>query len=317
MNGRNPSTTDSNDTDDDAFPPYPALQQMESRPELQPLAQAREPYWQAPVIPASHAAYIPTWDWRWHRADTLAADDTPTTLASVNGPLDVLGRIRVAHSHLSRATPSHRPLAPRDVLPGYYRIARPTWAFEGTIVHPLGDSSRLETEALIWVAHPTLALLLELKEEGALGEVLIDDAYVAQAATDFSKWAANLRQRRVEILDAIERSATDAGRAAHLARFFAFEDGYAAALESIRTGEGTTMRRPDWTHAIYAEHAAAMWRRAWSWTYTGRPVVAMPCVDELVVLTADMGPVMSRPTPPFTIGHTLGALAPIEDGEDA
>lgn len=317
MSGYHPPTV--TDTDDTPTPAYPALAHMEQRPELQPLSYGKEPFWQAPVTPASGQAYIPTWNWLWHRRSTLPEDSRTLTLRSVNGLLHHLGTVRVAHSHLTRAGAITWPMQPRDVLPGYYRIQVPTWPFSGTVVHPLGDSARLETEGLVWVAHPTLALLLELREQGVVQEVLIEDAWIARAYTDFRKWFAHLAQRRIELLDAIDRAATDAARAAYRQERDALEAGYAKALHLITTGEGGRTRRPDWTHAIQASHAAAMWFRAWQWTYTGRPVLAMEGVDQLTVLADDLPAVMSRATPPFTFdpsGHQLDALTPAPDGED-
>lgn len=297
----------------ETIPMFPALNRMERRPELQPRRYDREPYWRAPITPASKDCYVPSWNWMNHNASELPAGEQLLTLDANGAYLGALGGIKVAHSHLTHTGAAHWPIAAKDVQPGYYRIQVPHWNFAGTIVSPLGDSSRIETETLVWVAHPTLVLLLELLEEGVLGEVVIEDSYTAQATCDFRKWVAHLKQVRVELLDAIEQANTDAARTAMVERYDAFKEGYSAALSMILTGEKCQTRRPDWTHAVYAQHAASMWRKGWRWTYTGRPLISMGHVDELTVLAVDLPEVMSLPKPPFRFdpsGRTLGAMKP-------
>jgi hypothetical protein len=297
----------------DTIPMYPALNRMERRPELQPRRHDREPYWRAPITPASADVYIPHWNWQWRGALDIPGQQL-LTLDANGAYLAALGSLdKVAHSHLSHTGTISWPLSPREVLPGYYRIQVPHWNFDNTIVSPLGDSSRLETENTMWVAHPTLVLLLELLEEGVLGDLQIEDSWTAQAHTHFRKWAAHLRQMRTELLDAIAQGQTEAARAGLRQRYDAFKEGYSAALSMMLTGDKCRTQRPDWTHAVYAQHAATMWRKGWRWTATGHPLIGMGHTDELTVLAADLPAVMSRPKPPFRFdpsGVAIGALKP-------
>ena len=303
MNGHHPITE--NDT-----PMFPALSRMEKRPELQPRRYDREPYWRAPIPPPARDADVPVWNW----ISPSGPDDVPARTLDANGAyLGALGGIKVAHSHLTHHGAVDWPLAPREVPPGYYRITIPHWAFSGTIVHPLGDSSRLQTEDTLWIAHPTLVLLLELQEEGVLGDIHIEDSWTANAVCDFRKWVGHLKQVRTELLDSIAQAQTDAARAALRERYDAFKEGYSAAFSMMLTGEKCKTQRPDWTHAVYAQHAATMWRKGWRWTATGYPLLSMGHVDELAILAADLPAAMQRPKPPFRFdpsGHTLGAMKP-------
>jgi hypothetical protein len=310
VTGHHPVTTTTE------LPMFPALSRLERMPELQPRKFNREPFWRAPITPASRDCYVPTWN--WHSFHEVPEDAERLILDANGAYIGAAGGVKIAHSHLTHTGPLEH-LEPRDVDPGYYLITVPYWAFGGTIVSPLGDSSRLETEPTMWIAHPTLILLLELLEFGAIAEVTILDSWTARTTTDFKKWVAHLKEVRAEILDALGQAQTDAAQEALLDKYDRFKEGYSAALSMMLTGEKCKTRRPDWVHAVYAQHAATQWRKGWRWTETGRPLLSMGHVDEIEVLAEDLPVVMSRPKPPFRFddsGRTIGAMktkAPSDD----
>lgn len=288
---------------------FPALKVMERQ--TPPLKYGRPPYWRAPITPASAEVYVPVWNWT---SPLEFPEGEAVTVLDVNAAyLSALGGVQVAFSHLSQTGAMPYRDGRTKVAPGYYRITVPYWAFAGTIVHPLGDSARVETEATLWVAAPTLTLLLELEAEGHLGSFDIVDSWTTQQVTDFRSWAARLRSIRDECLDRIEMAQTEMYRKQELARYDAFKQGYSSALSMMLTGEKCLTRRPDWSHTVYAQHAASTWRKAWRWTFTGRPLVAMGAVDEIAVLSVDMPEIANRPKPPFRFdptGRQPGALKP-------
>lgn len=288
---------------------FPALKVMERQ--TPPSRYNRPPYWRPPVPAISDQVYIPTWNWT-NPGDLPEGE--PVTVLDVNAAyLSAMGGVKIGLSHLERrGSLAHLP-APREVAPGYYRISVPYWAFDGTLVHPLGDSARVATEDALWIAAPTLVLLLELIDDNHLGHFDILDSYTASSVTDFSKWAARLRSVRDECMDRIEMAQTEEYRRQQLDRYDAFKQGYSAALALMQTGEKCLTRRPDWAHTIYAQHAASTWRKAWRVTFAGKPVVAMGAVDEIALLSADVGPLICLPKPPFrydATGRTPGALKP-------
>lgn len=302
---------DTHTSPDNPQPMFPALTIMER--ETKPMRYGHEPFFRAPVAPASRDCYIPHWNWvSIHEApegeDTLTLDANGAFLAAV-------GAVEVAHSQLKHTGPikwGDIP-TPREVDPGYYRIKTPHWAFDGTIVSPLGDSSRIQTEDSLWVAAPTLVLLLELFEQGALGGIVIFDSWTSTITCHFRDWASTLRAVRTARLDAIDQAQTDAARRAAEDAYDAFKEGYSAALSMMLTGDKCRTRRPDWTHTVYAHAAAAMWRKAWKWTDTGYSLISMGATDEITVLAEHLPQVMSRPKPPFKYdptGRQLGALKP-------
>lgn len=309
MTGHNPLTPRTTTTE---LPMFPALRLLERDPDCQPLRNGHPPYWRAPLAPASHDCYVPTWNWISPLAEVPEGAEV-LTLDTNGAYLGAIGTATIAHSQLSHTGPVTWPMAPRDVLPGYYRITVPYWAFSGTIVSPLGDSARVQTEDTVWVAAPTLVLLLELLEYGALGSLDIHDSWTARITVPLRKWAARLKEVRTQILDAIDQAQTDTAREALRDRYDRFKEGYAAALSMMLTGDKCKTRRPDWTHTIYAQHAATQWRKAWRWTETGHPLLSMGHTDEIAILAADLPEVMSRPKPPFRYdptGRAIGALKP-------
>lgn len=308
MNGHHPSTTPA----PDRAPMFPALSLMEKRPELRPLRNGWDPFFRAPIPMPAREFYGPSWNWTAPRE--LAAGAQLLTLDTNGAYLAALGGVRIAHSQLSHTGPWDGIVSPRDVLPGYYRIAVPPWAFSGTIVSPLGNSARLETEDTVWIAAPTLVLLAELAESGHLAELHVVDSYTARMVTSFHGWYSHLKALREQLLANVAAAHTDTARAVAEDRYAAFKEGYSAALSMMLTGEKCKTRRPDWAHSVYAQHAASQWRKAWRWTATRKHLVSMGHTDEITVHAEDLPEVMSRKgAPPFRYdptGVTLGALKP-------
>lgn len=298
-----------NDNQTDRHPMYPALSLMERN--LPPLKFGREPYWRAPITAPSRDVYIPVWNWQ--SVHELPEDTTPLTLDANGMYLAAMGHAQIAHSHLEHLGGWENLPEPRKVPPGYFRIIVPYWAFSGTIVSPLGDSSRLEDETDVWVCAPTLVLLLELLEEGTITDVVVLDSWVAHVTADFRSWVSRLKSVRTELLDNMDRAQTDAAREALEDKYDAFKQGYSSALSMMLTGDKCKTRRPDWSHTIYALAAAAQWRKAWRYTSTGHPLIRMGATDEITIIASDLPEAMSRTKPPFKFdptGRALGALKP-------
>lgn len=284
---------------------FAALKIMETK--TPPLRYGREPFWGAPVTPASAQVYIPTW--QWASPYELPENEAVTVLDVSASSLHAMGSVDIAHSNLVHTGPMDRPNS-KAVTPGYYQVTVPYWAFSGTIVHPLGNAPKIQYDQLVWIAAPTLTLLLELEEKAHLGSFKIHDSYTARFATSFESWAQRLGSIRREYMDCLEMAHTEAARASAQEQLHAFQEGYSAALSTMLSGERCKTHRPDWTHAIHAQSAASTWRNAWDWTACGRPVVSMHGED-IVVLSADLPTVLARPKPPFQFdesGRTPGAL---------
>jgi hypothetical protein len=283
---------------------YPALRELERV--TPPLKFGRPPYWRPEIVQPSKDVYIPTWNWT--SPHDYAEGDEVRVLDVNAAYLAAIGSVQIAHSQLiRRGAPDGIP-APRKVRPGYYRITVPYWAFDGTIVHPLGDSSRLQSESAIWIAAPTLVLLLELAEEGHIGAFEILDAWNADVVTSFEGWSTRLKSLREVCMTRVDTAQNDARRQEAVDHLNAFKRGYSAALSMMLQGQGCLTRRPDWPHTVYAQHAAATWRKAWRFTFTGATLVAMGAVDEIAILAKDLPTALARPKPPFRLDETGRAV---------
>lgn len=275
-----------------------------------PLVFGHEPYWRAPVTPASKSAFVPSWNWTGIHTD-LPEGETPVTLDYNGAFLAALGSVQVAHSQLKHTGELDAwDMRPRDVLPGYYLIENFHWAFDGTIVSPLGDSALLRTERHLWIAGPTLVLLLELLAEGTIGDVIITDSYTAERKCDFREWSKRLKVARNGLMDNIAKA--DMPETIHAAkeRYRAFKEGYGAAFAMMLTGKICRTYRPDWAHAVYAQHAATSWRKAWRFSAVG-PLLSLGAVDEITVLPSDLQKAVMMPKPPVKLdphGRQLGHL---------
>ena len=289
---------------------FPALRLMEHV--AKPTLYGEDPYWRAPITPPSREAFVPSWTWRHPLADQVPEGDSPITL-DVNGAfLAALGSVEVAHAQLVRFPGELEAweMNPRHVWPGYYLIDVVRWSFGGTIVSPLGNSSRLKTSTQVWVAHPTLVLLLELLNEGAIGELVISEAWVSERRCNFRSWNVKLKEVRNSLLDAIAKGETEDAIEAAEQRYRAFKEGYGAAFSMMLEGKICKTRRPDWAHAVYAQHAATSWRKAWRFSTLG-PLLAMGAVDELTVLRSDLAKAAKMAKPPLKLdpsGRTLGTV---------
>jgi hypothetical protein len=288
------------------IPMFPALRVLEQS--TPPVRHGRVPLWRLPAEQEVPSAYIPVWNW-------TAVHDFPTnatvrTLDTNGAYLAAISSATIAHSHLTRRGPLTGLDEPGEVMPGYYRIRTPHWAFDGTIVSPLGNSTRVATEEQLWVAAPTLVLLLELVRDGYLGGVVITDALTANVSTTFREWAARIRQVRTHVLDDLDGATTEEDKAVARERYDALKTGYSSALSMMLTGTKCATRRPDWTHTVHAQHAASQWRRAWRYSF-GSPLVSMGNTDEIVILDSDFQGALHATKPPFrydSTGRILGAL---------
>jgi hypothetical protein len=282
-----------------------------------PLRNGWQPFWRAPVPPIATEVLIPSWNWA--TVHDVPEGTSVVTLDANAAYLGALGNASIAHSELvTTGAPTTLP-TPREVVPGYYKITVPYWGFSGTITHPLGESEALTApRATVWVAAPTLILLIELLDTGHLGDFRILDSYTARRKTTFRTWAERLKSLRLEGMDRRDHAHHSAPRpddcdCPACGWMDALKTGYSSAFSMMLTGERCQTHRPDWAHTVYAEHAATQWRKAWRFTYTGLPLIRMGAVDELTIMAEDLHTVLARPKPPFRYdasGRNVGAFKP-------
>lgn len=305
---------------------FPALSLLEKR--ALPTLHGHLAYYRAPVpAPAQAHVLIPSWNWTGVRA--AEHDPADTITLDVNGSyMAALGGVDIAFTDLKRMGPvDSMALHPRQVLPGYYRIIVPSWALDGTIVHPLGGDADRMVGKPVWIAHPTVILLLELMDQGVLGYFDIVDTWVSPQRADFRAWNRLLKQSREGLMDAVDVVHPDGAPSAckcseACLNYRAFKEGYGAAFSMMRTGQSCKVRRPDWADAVYAQHTAARWRNAWRFSAIG-PVLFMGSTDELTVCRDDLTTALGKTSPPLkmdasgrALGHYKVKAAPAETADD-
>lgn len=295
---------------------FQALRVLEKK--APPLLYGHEPFWRAPITPPSRNAFIPSWNWTnpQYTGPGLAES---VTLDSNGAFLAAAGSVDVAHSQLKRLDVELDAfgLNPRSIWPGYYLIDNFRWAFGGTIVSPLGNATQLKVTDRVWVAAPTLVLLLELLAEGVIGDVVITDAWVSERRCNFREWTRRLKVARNGLLDQMAKAETDDAIAAAKLRYRAFKEGYGAAFSMMLTGERCQTRRPDWAHMVYAQHAATSWRKAWRFS-AGGPLLAMGNTDTLTIFRDDLKKAVVSAKPPLKLdpsGRLLGHFKEAPDDE--
>lgn len=293
-----------------------ALRKLEH--EHAPKLRKAAPYWRPKPPACWRTIHEPEWNWTSQARGMEDFQDL--TVLDCNGAfLAPLSGTYVAHGVLERTGPVGE-LTARQVLPGYYRINAAPWGASEAIVSPLGQGS---LPPQVWVAAPTLTLLLELQEEGVWPGVRVYDSWTCDAKVRPTKWAAWLRDVRLLAMDTDAQTRLEFPDAVPTAAR-AVKDGYAMAFQlMIQEAKPDEPRksgvfRPDWYHTVRAQHKANMWRKAWKCLQAGIIVTYMGKTDEIELPTAVIGHLIDMPEPPIRIdltGRALGAFK-IKDEAD-
>lgn len=211
----------------------------------------RYPYWRAPLPPIVDAAYV-VGGWAW---------DRPYDGETV--PLDRSGAWGAAAASVDvvHGTFTHTGATDYDGAPGYYQTLVHPWHEKG-MPSPLGNAAHGST---VWLPHPTVALLADLDREGRWPGLAITDSWTGEPCR-LRDWATGyVGELRAHAIGAYGR---DSEQYAAIKRAF----GQATSLlrGSLREDEHGNDRRtwackaarPDWRHAIEAQAAVVLWRRA-------------------------------------------------------
>lgn len=162
--------------------------------------------------------------------------------AAMNAKLAV-GPLQWAHPN---QLPDHGP-----VLPGYYLVTVPSWAYRDRIPHPLGD--RHEYNSRAWITGATLELVNELAErDQVIVAPEIHEAWIAVGGQMLKGWAEKIRD------------------AEHVARMTgdpvlhdAVKNVYKAAIGLMKSEGAARVFRPDWQQTIVGLARSNLWRKMW------------------------------------------------------
>jgi hypothetical protein len=279
-----------------------------------PKSFGRTPYWFPKAPPIWKKAHEPEWNWTGPARELY--DDATATLLDCNGAfLAPLSGTEMARDALGHTGPL-ASMTSRQVLPGYYRIGSAPWT-DKRIVSPLGQG---KIGPQVWVAAPTLVLLLELQEAGRWPEIEIFDSWTCSFKMRMSKWAEWLRGVRLLAMDTDAQwiaQGADPDVVRREGAVIAVKDGYGAAFQMMmqesHPGEPrkSGVFRPDWYQAVRSQHRANMWRKAWKAVQAGIPILSMGTVDEIEIPSDIVIQLIDMPDAPLKIdvtGRQLGSF---------
>lgn len=254
-------------------------------PDCRPLRYGREPIWHSPLPKVIDAVRVPSWSWRH---DNSTAEQLRRRVLDANGAfMAPLSGTQLAHGPLVNDWNG----ATTRPAPGLYQIDAHSWS-DPRIVSPLGTGT-LPKGRPIWVTHPTLELLAKLTDTGLWPGITVFDAYTARPdekrknvpeVCRLADWAAYVREQRARAMGARDAGDPDP--------YEAVKTGYSVAIQLMlgpKEGDKAKAKiaRPDWYHAIRAQHAANQWRKAWAMIGAGIPVLGMEHVDEITIAEDD------------------------------
>jgi hypothetical protein len=275
---------------------------LEKNEAMMPKRHGREPFWRPKPPPAAAECHVPRWDWE---APILTPVGTPMVDLDVNaGYLSAASSVAVGHGALEHTKMRPHRSAGGKPNPGYYLVDAYYWGMYSAIISPLGD---IEEGAQVWVTQPTLLLLDQLHEEGhwPTPGVLVHDSWTAEHSVRLRTWTTHLQEWRSVLIDQGKGPVYED-----------FKTAYSSAIAMMLTGDKCATRRPDWSHAIVAQHAANTWRKGWRSWQMGHGPIAMGDTDELTFTYDDyiaLGAAAhdNPKTTPFRMdqsGKSLGSL---------
>ncbi len=252
----------------DETPPLRLLRDLEGP--YAPKLRGREPYWRPALPKVVWQARVPsayTWS-RKYAGDAVVLDVNGAWIAAATS-------VEVAHGLLINTG-----RGAFEGRPGYYQVAVHPWR-DKTMPSPIGASRDDKT---LWIPEPTMRLLVSLTRQGRWPECEILDSWTGDKVR-LRKWAESVRDKRV---DAITHHGRDSAQYENLKRAYGEAMSLMIGKEVDRSHRRWECKaaRPDWTHAIRAQAAASLWRRAdlfRSLLPDGQGPIAVRNVDELVV----------------------------------
>lgn len=297
-------------TDTDTRPTYRALDLLTGQ--YAPTLNRRSAYWRPKPPPVARECYTPTWSWTHHAYDECLDLDL-TTLDANAAYLSAASSANFAHGELTRTGPQ----SAFNGWPGYYRVDAWHWNHTG-IVSPLGMA---DLEDKVWVAAPTVELLVQLSDQGTWPGVHIHDSWLCPQKTRLREWATAVNIDRAAALRDISAhpdhdSREVAGHCPCDACIWydqGIKQGYAKAVQMMKGVDDQSqakskVRRPDWYHTIHAQSAASIWRRVWSCLQRQFTPVMMGDTDEVTWLTEDYQRLVTLDKSPLRIDQSQISL---------
>ena len=257
-------TEDTTDVVEESAPGPRLLALLEG--ECLPTVHGRKAYRRPPALPEHvlRGARTPAWNWTYRGPDRESMGDDLVHLDVNAAYLAAASSVRVARDELRHTGPWIR----YDRHPGFYQLMIDQDAWQDTrFVSPLGQGVHRD---VVWLAEPTVTLLQELVRADMWPALTIIDSYTSSEKVPLTKWTDRLRAMRVELIEANDGAGYDA-----------FKLAYSQAVQMLKGHKFCQIARPDWYHAIHAQHTANTWRKVWKCVDAGCGPVAAGATDRL------------------------------------
>lgn len=267
-----------------------------------PQVQRRPPYWRPRPAEFDPTMLVePAWAWRRTPRPGDRTEDAIVILDAIGAYLASASSVEVAHDALTH-TGVREP--DRNAV-GYWLVDLPPWQGH-TMPPPWGD--RQLPDGPVVIAAPTMRVILDLADakQPACDRPEVLDSWLGAVPMRLRKWT-----------DIVAAARLDAIRAGDGVMYEAVKTGYSQAVTLMITGEKSKVHRPDWGHAIHAQHAANFWWKSWRAVQAGYAPVGMSRVDELALTRHDATDIWTRQANQLQVplhidptGQRLGAFKP-------
>lgn len=235
--------------------------------ELLPSVRGRKAYKRPPQPPETVLRQVRTPAWKWHYTGADLASMLGQKLVTVDANaayLSAASSVVVARDGLRHTG----PWVKYERHPGFYQLMVDEDAWQDLrLVSPLGTA---DYRPVIWLSEPTVTLLQELVRADMWPALVIIDSWTSPEGARMTKWTDHLRELRADLILGGTTSEYDR-----------FKLAYSQAVQMLKGSPLCMICRPDWYHAIHAQHTANIWRKAWKTALAGCGPVSAGSVDAL------------------------------------
>lgn len=276
-----------------------------------PTARGRRAYKRPPQPPDEvlRSVRTPAWNWTYHGPDV--AEKLAQGLADGVVNLDANAAYVTSASSVSIARDQLERTGPLDAYhrwPGFYQVElgpQDPWQEWGDtrLMSPLGQGV---WRPVVWLSEPTVTLLTDLAQKDRWPSVTIMDSWTSPEKARLTAWTDQLRAMRTELITL--------GDTAGYARF---KIAYSQAVQMVKGHKLCEIQRPDWYHAIHAQHTANLWRKAWNCVKAGHGPLSSGRVDALTFTRSDLDALQNLTPPPLRIdqsGLAFGTFKEVRQG---
>jgi hypothetical protein len=240
-------------------------------------------------------------DWYRPRPGTFAHGYDKTTAGLAAATCTLLPRKALSHTPGAQWRPN---------VAGWFKIERPPWHLADRMPDPIGPGK--DGQEIVWVTHPTMALLHELADQGVYAAPRVVDAFTAPTTEVGKNWADRLSvaiKRCQGLLSERDSDNIPTERAQDAVRVLqALRDCAGQSQGLVGSPTSARCRRWDWHCSWNAMQRCNAWRTGWR--VSGGPAGGGPCpisIDgDKLTYASDAEDAVAACPKGITLGRTTG-----------